>query len=143
VKDPSKARPATAGLAGHQPTGDGQHLLLAAGEGAAKLAAPLAQARKTLEAILHVLLDCGFVFLGKGAHLQVFHYRQCGKDFAAFGDLDDSLAHDLIGEALVRSSPLKRIEPERGLSRPEIVLRVVLLPAPFAPIKATISPFST
>src|SRR3981081_2835702 len=40
-------------------------------------------------------------------------------------------------------SPLQDIEPAVGRSRPEIVLSVVVLPAPLPPIKATISPTST
>ena len=41
------------------------------------------------------------------------------------------------------SCPLKRIVPDRARSRPLIVRRVVLLPAPFAPISATTSPGRT
>ena len=37
-------------------------------------------------------------------------------------------------------SPSNRISPARGRSIPEIVMSVVLLPAPFAPITATVSP---
>jgi len=39
--------------------------------------------------------------------------------------------------------PSKRISPLRGRSKPEMVRRVVVLPAPFAPIKVTIWPAST
>ena len=41
------------------------------------------------------------------------------------------------------SLPSKVIVPVRGWSSPEIVLRVVVLPAPFAPIRVTISPRRT
>ncbi len=40
-------------------------------------------------------------------------------------------------------SPSNQISPRRGRSRPEIVLSVVDLPAPFAPMRVTISPAST
>jgi hypothetical protein len=41
------------------------------------------------------------------------------------------------------SAPSKVIEPVDGRSNPEIVLRVVVLPAPFEPIRATSSPSAT
>ena len=41
------------------------------------------------------------------------------------------------------SLPLRLIVPVRGFSRPEIVCSVVVLPAPFEPIRVTISPWST
>ena len=44
---------------------------------------------------------------------------------------------------LVMSSPSKRIDPFDGFRMPEIVFIVVDLPAPFAPIRLTISPSST
>ena len=44
---------------------------------------------------------------------------------------------------VVISWPLKAIEPSRGLRMPERVRRIVDLPAPLAPIRVTISPFST
>ena len=39
-------------------------------------------------------------------------------------------------------SPSNEMPPLRGRSRPEIVRSVVDLPAPFAPMSATISPVS-
>ena len=42
-----------------------------------------------------------------------------------------------------RSSPSRRIRPLCGRTSPLIELRVVLLPAPLPPIRATISPFPT
>ena len=38
---------------------------------------------------------------------------------------------------------IRLIEPVRGLSRPEMVCRVVVLPAPLEPMSVTISPLST
>jgi hypothetical protein len=45
--------------------------------------------------------------------------------------------------ALVTSRPSKRIVPERGFSVPATARSVVVLPAPLAPISATISPAAT
>ena len=39
--------------------------------------------------------------------------------------------------------PMKVMEPVREWSRPETVWRVVVLPAPLAPMRVTISPSST
>ena len=47
------------------------------------------------------------------------------------------------GRARVRSRPANRTEPERGLMSCESVSRSVVLPAPLAPIRATISPCFT
>ena len=43
----------------------------------------------------------------------------------------------------VMLSPWKVMEPVRAWSRPEMVCKVVVLPAPLAPIRVTISPSST
>ena len=43
----------------------------------------------------------------------------------------------------VMSRPWKRIEPRRTGRRPETVFRVVVLPAPLAPMRVTTSPSST
>src|SRR5580704_16722393 len=47
------------------------------------------------------------------------------------------------GEAPVTSCPSKRMVPAAGLMRPEIAFRVVVLPAPLAPISTTSSARST
>ena len=39
--------------------------------------------------------------------------------------------------------PSNRISPLRGRSKPETVRKVVVLPAPFAPIRVTTCPAST
>ena len=44
---------------------------------------------------------------------------------------------------VVRSLPWKVIDPAAGRSSPEIVRRVVVLPAPLVPIRVTTSPSST
>ena len=45
--------------------------------------------------------------------------------------------------ALIRSRPSNTAEPDPARMRPERVLRMVDLPAPFAPMSATTSPFAT
>ena len=42
-----------------------------------------------------------------------------------------------------RSSPIKVTEPVLLWSRPEMVFRVVDLPAPLAPMRVTVSPWCT
>src|ERR1700688_3420977 len=46
-------------------------------------------------------------------------------------------------DAPVTSSPSNRMRPAAGVIRPEIALRVVVLPAPLAPISTTSSPRRT
>ena len=43
----------------------------------------------------------------------------------------------------VIGAPSKRIAPDDAVTRPMMVLSNVLLPAPFAPMSATISPAAT
>src|SRR5262245_58661760 len=47
------------------------------------------------------------------------------------------------GSRLPSGRPSKRISPARGATRPAMALRSVVLPAPFAPTSATISPGRT
>src|SRR3989304_1761421 len=47
------------------------------------------------------------------------------------------------GEAAWISASSKMMRPADGFKRPEMALRVVVLPAPFAPIRVTSSPSST
>ena len=71
---------------GHQRPADGQHLLLAAGEGAGELVAPFLEPREQREDALAVFLDARLVAAqGVGAHVQVFVHRQRREDLAAFG----------------------------------------------------------
>jgi hypothetical protein len=47
------------------------------------------------------------------------------------------------GRTLARSRPSKRIVPALGASVPEIVRKIVVLPAPFGPTMATNWPSAT
>ena len=44
------------------------------------------------------------------------------------------------GRILVITAPSKLISPASGFNRPEIIAKVVLLPAPLGPMKPNISP---
>ena len=48
-----------------------------------------------------------------------------------------------VGEAIETFSPLTRISPSVGCSRPKRIFISVLFPAPFSPISACISPRRT
>ena len=67
----------------------------------------------------------------------------CMKIRRPSGTCDSPIFTILCAGTLVMSWPWNSIDPVLGLMIPEIVLRVVDFPAPFAPIKVTISPSST
>ncbi len=73
----------TRGL-GHQGPAHGQHLLLAAGEGAGKLLLALLQAREEGVDPFQVAFDACLVLAGECAHLQVLGDGQAAKDAPAF-----------------------------------------------------------
>ena len=74
------------------------------------------------------------------AHPEVLLNGEPGEGPATLGDLDDAHGHDVVlGWTFVSSWPLRRTEPWRGRTIPLIVLSVVLLPAPLAPMSATIA----
>src|SRR5690606_17245549 len=78
----------------HQRTADGQHLLLAAGHGAAPLAEALLQSREQRQHMLQLALV--FLLAGEeGAHGQVLLHRQPGEDAPPLGYHGDALAHDV------------------------------------------------
>ena len=80
----------------HESPAHGQHLLLAAGEGARHLAAALLQPGEEAEHHLQVLGDAG-VALGVGAHLQVLLHAHLQEDPPSLGDLGQAHLHDLVG----------------------------------------------
>jgi len=63
-----------------------------------------------------------------------------GKIRRPFRGLRDAEPDDLVRRRTVDRLAVERIEPCRGRNRPEMVRNVVDLPAPFDPIKVTISP---
>ena len=99
---------------------------------------------KLLNDSLHVALDLGLVLAGVGAHLQVLLDGQRREDLSPFGHVYRCRVRTIFCAGMeVSSSPRSRTVPVRGRSSPEMVLSVVDLPAPLAPIKVTISPSST
>ena len=74
-------------------------------------------------------------------HVQVFHDRHPGKDSRPFGCLGHPWTTRMWAFIFVMSSPSNLICcRRRDSSRPEMVFMVVVLPAPLAPIRETISP---
>ncbi len=65
-----------------------------------------------------------------------------GKTLSTWGTYDSPRRTSRLGARPVMSSPLSRIEPRRGRSRPNTVFMSVDLPAPLGPISVTISPGS-
>jgi len=66
-----------------------------------------------------------------------------GKHPRPSGDWLSPIFTRSYGGRLVMSLPSNRIRPARTGRRPEIVFRVVVLPAPLAPISVVIVPSST
>src|SRR5712692_2732069 len=85
----------------HEGAGDGQHLLLAAREGAPELPEPLLQAREVMEDALEVLWPRALPAADIGAHLQVLehgHLREDAPPLRALGYA--SLEHGMRGPAV-------------------------------------------
>ena len=89
-------------------------------------------------------LDVGLdrrLVAGEGAHLEVLEDGHPREDPAALRGVADALRGRARGpRSCEMSLPSKVTLPRRGWSRPLIVLRVVVLPAPLAPMSVTISP---
>ena len=66
--------------------------------------------------------------------------REAGEHLAAFGDLADAEVADGVGLQARDVLSLNAIRPERGTSMPAMARISDDLPAPFAPMMATISP---
>ena len=81
----------------HQRAADGQHLLLAAGQRAGLLVAPLLQDREAREHALHVLHHLGLVAAHVGAQAQVLLDRQAGEGAAPVGHVGHAHAHHGLG----------------------------------------------
>jgi hypothetical protein len=125
---------------GHQRAADRQHLLLAA--------------RQQAGVLVRALLEDGEVAVhppcraprrrgrdaGVGAHQQVVAHRQQREHLAPFGHMHQALLHDPApgrgGDVLALEVDL----PLRGSMMPEMVFRMVVLPAPLEPSTVAISP---
>ena len=86
---------------GHEGAAHGQHLLLAAGQGAALLGDALLQDGKELEDVVHVAGDAVPVAAKEGAEIQVLAHRELGEDEAPLGHLRDAELDDVVRRQLV------------------------------------------
>jgi len=95
------------GGVGHQRPARGQHLLLAAGEGAALLIAPLGKTWKEVKDPPHVPGDADLVRTAVGPKLEILQHRKMREDAPAFGGHDDTGLDDghRIGAAQVLAVP--------------------------------------
>jgi len=112
-------------------------------KGARLLVPPFLEAWEVLENPLITPVDRRFVFAQISAHLKVFHDRHVGKDVLAFRHIGMPNLVAFSGVTLPMRLPANSISPPLIRFNPVMVRRVVLLPAPLAPIKVTISPSST
>ena len=101
---------------GHQGPAHGQHLLLAAAEGAGDLALALLEAREHREGLLDARRDGCLVGDDEGAHLQVLGDRQAGEDAPALRDLDDAPGHDVVGR---EAAEVLAVEQDLAAARPD------------------------
>src|SRR5262249_16619180 len=123
--------------------GDSEHLLLTSGQRTATLMlAPLKQ-RKEIEHMLQILGEIGRIRGDEGTHLQVFQNGHACENPASLRRLRDPEPSDLMGWKggnILASEQDSSFGVARAPGRPKIDIMRVLLPAPLAPISATISP---
>jgi hypothetical protein len=74
------------------------------------------------------------------AEQQVVAHGRAGEDAPSFGDVRDPARTIRYAGTRVMSSPSKRIVPLFARTKPLIARSSEVLPAPFAPISATIVP---
>ena len=78
------------------------------------------------------------------AHLQILLHGHLQEDVASLGDLRQALLDDLVRRDALEVMVLKEDAARSWrCSRPEMVFRMVDLPAPFAPMSVTTSPSLT
>ena len=127
---------------GHQRAADRQHLLLAAGELLAAVAAPLGEPREQRE---HPLQrpPAPPVAPRPRRHDQVLAHRQGGEDAAPLGHEGDAAARDRFRRRPGNIPRLQENRPRRSATRPMSVRISVVLPMPLRPSSATVSPWTT
>jgi len=126
----------------HQTTADRDHRLLAAGQGAGELRAPLLQTRKDAEDFRHARTRNPFGILLICAKAQVFLHCELRKDLASLRDAGDASATTLWVGNRVMSVPSRIMRPPRGGVSPRMDLIKVVLPEPLEPSKHVIRPGS-
>ncbi len=82
-----------------QGAGEREHLLLATRERARALAASIGEHREHLVGVCHRGLALISAPDPADGHPQVLLHRQAGKDAPTFGDVDETLAADLVRDA--------------------------------------------
>ena len=131
------------GSVAHQRTAHGQHLLLAAGHGARQLLAALLQAGeqgRTPFPCWRQWWKSGWVYAPMSRFSSTV---MCRNTWRPSGTCARPLSTILWARTPLMLLPLYSTSPVRGFKRPEMVFRVVDLPAPLAPIRVTISPALT
>jgi hypothetical protein len=120
--------------------GNREHLLLAAGQGpAALMLTPLKQG-KEFEHMFQVIDEVGWIRGDDGAHLEIFQHCHARENPTALRRLRDPKQCDLVGGKVGDVLPVEQDSSFEARGRPKIDIIRVLLPAPLAPISATISP---
>ncbi len=90
-----------------------------------------------------VLLHRLRVAMNVRAELEVLAHREAREDRAALGRERDAVGHEILGRSSAVGLPAKVMVPLVSGKRPITLFSVVVLPAPFAPMMATISPGNT
>jgi hypothetical protein len=131
---------------GHEGPADGEHLLLAPGAVAGLAAAEVGEPREVAVDPLEV--GRGVPLPRDRADPEVLSTERCLNTRRPSGTCTAprrtiSAAFRVSTRSPPRLTWPSRIEPFSGFNRPEIALRVVVLPAPFVPRRATIFPFGT
>ena len=129
---------------GHQPAGDHQHLLLAAGERARELLRPVREPREERVGALAPRGDgARSRRIAVGAEREVLVHGQAPRTRAARRGRSSRRARAIrSGGAPAISWPASVIEPERGRSSPAIACTAAVRPVS-CPASATISPAPT
>ena len=92
---------------GHQGPAGGQHLLLAAGEGARQLLPALLQPGEVGIDLFQILVDFMLILQDIGPHAQVFLHGHAGKHMASFRHMGQAHVDDLMGRRLLQVLPVQ------------------------------------
>ena len=127
--------------AGHERATDGEHLLLAARQGAALLCRPLAKPREEVEHAGRVLVGCRPALRVKPPIWRFSVTVRREKIRRPFRRMADAAAHEpeRVGTRDLVAVEARPIPRARG-GGPRSSRSVVVFPAPFAPMRVTISP---
>ena len=98
---------------------------------------------KRSKSALQVGRDRGRVAAQIAAHLQILGDAHMREDAPALRAMRDAEREDAARRRARDVLALEMMRPTAGRMRPEIVRRVVVLPAPFAPMRVTSSPRRT